>query len=527
MAEQSVAPPEVRLILSRPCYPLGGTVVGTVLIPAGLKRNESVHVHVAGYGRIDGRWHNIERYGKLYRAAGDGYAQTHPLLLDDSKYLGEASYDPYESEPTVVCHWATNVLNLNDIPSSHDEDDRTWEKQKPRALLISNHPTASSSTAAARAIHIENDLEVPELDHCNDDDEMEQGEDIGSNDERKPAKIQLYNEDGLAFTFRVDIPWDVPPTANLACCRYFYTAVVTAKDASGKRFVVQAPFTLLSTARAPPIQNQQLGRTSVKMGTCTAMAHPRGLPCHVPVTALHEPAQISARRRFRHGDTAVQTLRVTSNDNGRPCCLLSMVGLSTLYPGGQVLLQFDFTPALVLGNENDNNNAEEQQKMLPCFQVCACLEGEELAIQRASGGMEVGEGATRRTRYNVFDSAHERVEPGYTDTISMTFILPLDAPCTLQTDIVQVLVRCKVDLTVGRMENDKVVGYDTLQLEVPCQVVHQEPQENDIETADDEDDPDDLLSELFESDAGTEPKFATRDIRTDLLMLSKHMIRSH
>jgi hypothetical protein len=158
------------------------------------------------------------------------------LLLDDSKYLGEASYDPYQSEPTVVCHWATNVLNLNDILSSHDEDDRTWEKQKPQALLISNHPTAKSSTSTAEAIDIENDLELPELDQCNDDDEKEEKEeDIGRNDERKiPAKRQPYHEGGLAFTFRADIPWDVPPTANLACCRYFYTAVVTAKDASGK-----------------------------------------------------------------------------------------------------------------------------------------------------------------------------------------------------------------------------------------------------------------------------------------------------
>ena len=99
-----------------------------------------------------------------------------------------------------------------------------------------------------------------------------------------------------------------------------------------------------------------------------------------------------------------------------------------------------------------------------------------------------GDGTARRTRSYAFDSAHVRVEPGCTDSVSLQLWLPLGCPVSLRTDLVKVVTTCKIVLTVkkgaaasgeeggGGGSGEEGAGgapqYDFLTLEMPCRVVH-------------------------------------------------------
>jgi len=188
------------------------------------------------------------------------------------------------------------------------------------------------------------------------------------------------------------------------------------------------------------------------------MAHSSGLPCHVSTDEIYAPqGRVSINRHASlssrlHGGSwnNNKTLRV-ADPRGRLCCVLTAMGVSPcLYPGSNILLQLDFPT---------------QGFEVACHQVSACLEGQEMAF---------GGGAPpRRTRSYLFDTAHERVEMGTTERVSLHLSLPLDGPCTLETDLVKVTTTCRIDLTVEdattSANNNK---YSNLRLDLPIQVLH-------------------------------------------------------
>lgn len=309
----------------------------------------------------------------------------------------------------------------------------------------------------------------------------------------------------LLFTFRVDLPLDLPPSINANTCRYFYSAEVLLKTMSQQEKVVRAPFAVTTNPEQPPPPPRQANKpriTSgrVKIGLVEGMAHSIGLPCHLSATERHRPrgqmtvTTSSSRGRVRND---LQTLRV-SNSRGQPVCVLTIVGAAKLTPGSRIHMKWDFP--LRVGGGGD-------------WQPCACLQGEELALYE--------DGTTQRTRSLVLDTCHEYVDPGVTDRVSKTLLLPVDAPCSLQTDVVELSMHVRVEITVK--ENDI---YNNLRLDIPCHVVHSLPQNNVMDHEDEMRVP--PLEELFfGKDAANKGRdFATTDIFPDLKILASHIHKS-
>jgi hypothetical protein len=309
----------------------------------------------------------------------------------------------------------------------------------------------------------------------------------------------------LAFTFRVDIPLDLPHSIGCTTCRYHYTADVLIQTATQQR-VIKTPFQVWTNPDQPPRlprsrshqglwkqnntnntnNNSAISGARVKFGIVAAMAHSNGWPSHLSATELHRPkGQMTVVQRTRRDD--VQTLRV-ANSQGKSVCVVTVIGGAKLTPGSQIHLQWDF--------------ADDAQ--IPCHQVAACLMGEELAVHE--------DGSTTRTQSYVFDTCHEWVDPGITQRVSKTMLLSMDAPCGLCTDIVDLSIQCQIDITIKEKEE-----YNNLRLQLPCQVVHCLEDKTKL-LDDDEEEKTMSLSELLR--LPPDPDFPQNDIAVDLKTLA-------
>jgi hypothetical protein len=430
--------PNVELTLSRLSYPLGGTVVGSIRIFSDKHNIDSLRsvvssavVYVAGFCRIDPRWHNVAQYSKMY-------GTRHPQLEELYSKFDPALLSQGED---YVCFWATQGLELLDLK------ERTVGKYE-----------------------------------------------------------KMQNQ--LLFTFRVDLPLDLPPSIHANTCRYFYSAEVllkTMKTKSEEEKVVKAPFVVTTNPEQPPPPPRQDNKPQVtsgrvRIGRVEGMAHSIGLPCHLSATERHRPrgqmtVNTSSSRGVRNN---LQTLRV-SNARGQPVCVLTVVGAARLTPGSRIHMKWDF-PLRVGGGWQ------------PCYQVSACLKGEELALYE--------DGTTQRTRSLVLDTCHEYVDPGVTDRVSKSLLLPVDAPFSMQTDVVELSMHVQVEITVK--ENDI---YNNLRLDIPCHVVHSLQQDNDM-YHEDEMRVQPLEELFFGKDADKGRDFATTDIFPDLKILASHIHKS-
>ena len=183
----------IEVLLSRPSYRLGGSVVGTIRL-IGKKDVDprawfqSARLYVAGRCRVDGRWHNPDTYKQIY-------GQHHPHLKDHVDMETATSSD-------TICFWATNVVNLLEL------EERTvgqWKDVNPRAMILKSGLLRECETAAY--------------------------EDHHSPEESTRAPLESQH---LAFTFRVDLPLDIPHSAVAACVRYSYSVVVSAMTVSNE-----------------------------------------------------------------------------------------------------------------------------------------------------------------------------------------------------------------------------------------------------------------------------------------------------
>jgi hypothetical protein len=447
--------PYVEVHLSRRAYPLGGSVVGTVLIRQPSRDNSkkeaaeeperqplrsllsNVVVYVAGFCKIDPRWHNVAEYSKIY-------GKVHPFLqLLYSNFDPELLQQPNGDE--TVCFWATDGLELLELT---ERTEGKWER-------------------------VGND---------DDDDEV------------------------LAFTFRVDIPSDLPHSINATTCRYFYTADVLIKSSpQQQQRILKNPFLVCTNPQHEPREQQQqkdkVISSRVKFGTCSGMAHSIGLPCHLSATEVNRPRGQMTVALQRPQNLKEQTLRV-SNALGQPACVMTVVGATKLTPGSRLHLQWDFPETMSRG-------------WIPCHQVSACLMGEEFAVYE--------DGKKTRTQSYVFDTCHEWVDPGVTHRVSKSLLLAMTAPCNLYSDVMESSIRCQVDITVK--ENGE---YNNLRIELPCNVVHAfetfdediyEQEENQMQPLSE------MLGLGLSADAG-DGSMSTEGILHDLKSLALQMERS-
>lgn len=297
--------------------------------------------------------------------------------------------------------------------------------------------------------------------------------------------------------------------------------------------IVNTPFSILTPLSGNILSEEQwVSAPRIRLGSCTAMAHSAGLPCHVSATDIYRPRGATTVNRnvnllstIQKGN--VQTLRI-ADPHGMPCCILTALGSQVMNPGGHLLLQFDFP----------STTTSSWVHHIPCHYVSVCLQGEEVALYE--------DGSTNRTRAFMLDTAYQVVESGYTERVSLNVHVPLDCPCTIRTDLVKITVQCRIDISVGTNGN-----YTNLQFHLPCTVAHSPTEdemsmENEFGDNDDVADtpleelilgttatttatPDDdaLLLSVVEKDSWKQPttsSFQTRDIRRDLKVLSLQMV---
>ena len=555
--------PRIELILSRPRYRSGGVVVGTVLIsaPPGSRSIEelrrSIHtakLYLSGHTRIDPRWHTTATLTDLYGSHPHLSSRSLPKGVEQRAVravFGDCRDGVHVEGGGIVCFYASNVVDLIgkgctlvDRPE-HIGDDGTMSDKY-------------ACYASMRRGSKETNTEEEE-----DKDKEVSGMNTTSVQPNAHGRQQQHQQQYLAFTFRSKLPDDAPPSAATASARYFYSAVLCVEMGpyeSDPTIVIQTPFEVAHSRANIGMGNdnntssfkgiQSGGR--VKVGTLHAISHPNGLPCYVSPTDWNQPAKLSVDRDFgtcsRTTGTDVRSLRVT-DQNGCPCCVLTLVGASVMRPGGRAEIRCDFDEEVILRREShsmtydDNEDAAEKDdsppRILPCYRVSVLLQGEEIALNE--------DGTSRRTRSYAFDAKHALVEPGCTDSVSLGVRLPLDCPISIHTDLVKVTSTCKIVLTVKKnaQGGDATPGgskYDFLTLEVPCVVQH--------DAFGNDDEQEDMLQErgtggndtahllgycLHTGKDGQEYKdgptswrgdFFADDIMNDLKMLSMYMVRS-
>jgi len=484
--EKAVPVPEVEIVLSRPSYRIGGTVVGTVRVfwknndeglPPPREVLHSLDLFLVGRCRLDPRWHNAKDFQKMYRGSGPSLLQALPQ-------------SPAERNNTIPI-WSTEPVNVLEL---YERREGRWDDVKPKPIRLPNRkqgnhakkPSVSASSSYSTISDAEERLEDRQL----------------------------------AVTFRAELDYHLPHTMSCSSCRYFYTVVVRmwCSDEDQPRWT-QMPFTVLTKAPDDMTDNNHhpneglYADTPVQQGDCQIMVHSSGLPGALTASELHQyDGQLTVNRigpaLYRHvrrqDPRHLQTMRV-ADPQGRSVCILSIIGATPICPGSRFLLKFDFA-------KTDSDN------WVPCYQVSACLQADEFAI-RPAGPKRV------RTRHHQFDTAIETVDPECTDRVCLDLLLPLDAPCTIETDAVSIATQCIVDIVIeaGR-------GYQNLRLEVPCQVVdglaayERNDGEEDIRQTP-------SIAELLGHGPGaddtydeSDPQyFRTRDISEDLKLLSLHM----
>jgi len=521
-------------------------------------------------------------------------------------------------EVTAAVQGAAAAASAADVDDDDDTGSRTTRDAKAsRASPRGNNSTASAGIVRVHRNHGNDDDDDDDDDDDNDidsekisDDENENDNDNGNENQKnqknqKSSKAKSkdgskssdfdasLHKDILAFTFRVDIPMDLPHSVYATTCRYYYTANVLVKTATQQQIlkrnfrVVMPVFVGNNNNNNNNNYNNYNGRernpgdelavqssARVKVGQCLGLAHSNGLPCHLSATEIHRPkGQLVVQQSYNHNHNNhnnnnnnyydVQTLRV-SNTRGRPVCILTIVGSQTLSPGSRVHLQWDFPKQFRQpqkqqpynhrdnnNNNNDNNGDRDDVRWIPCYQVCACLQGEEYAIYE--------DGSKKRTQSFLFDTCHEWVEPGVTDRVSKTLWLSSSSggggsdgaegsvashfeggapPCDLKTDVMEVSTWCRIDIAVCEQEetagnsynnNNASSGgggggaYNNLSLRIPCKVRHRSSfncmQQQEQEMLEQQVPP---LNELLDIEHKNEA-FPIGDIRSDLKVLSLTM----
>ena len=537
--------PFIEVILSRSSYRVGESVVGTIrLVPPSTTTTTATnsknprdvfsdsYLFVAGYCRVDPRWHQASEYAKVYESR----AVHHKLQnRQHSSSGGVVLIDEH-----CICFWTSEVILLSEL------QERTigrWEDVKPKPIIGKRIGSDESATSNGVNPSARNGHQDPNNDKKST-----------SNGSLSSYPTKSLNQQQLAFTFRAELPINLPHSVQANSCRYFYTVMVGTRvklPSTRKQWLRHGtPLRVLSLRPdQPPPQPQQSTRPTIyPIGSCTAMAHSVGLPCHVSATELHQPTgQILVNRRGlrsmtrRNPDAAaqnLQTMRITDLQ-GIPCCVLTVMGVSTTSPGSRMVLKFDFP--------RGNNQTTSSTSWTPCYQVSASLEGHEIAI---------GVDGTQRKRAQayLFDTAHATVDPDCTERVNLSLLVPLDAPTTVQADVVEVSVKCTIDITVG---SSKTLTYSNLRLELPCRIVHSLSEYEVVLSGEDEDqDEDDAYlklpldelilgpsyrssgSDCYLSDdpplietaalrvtqeANHPSSFVTKDIQQDLKMLSLRM----
>ncbi|GKY93086.1 hypothetical protein MPSEU_000276900 [Mayamaea pseudoterrestris] len=459
---------QVEVVFSRPAFRQGGTLVGSVRVTRDDTNNASIIPPRNLIKSLDfcvmGRCRLDPRWHNVKEY------QDAQLVAKKSLIWG------MDHDKNSVCFWATQPIDLMEY------QERTvgrWDDVKPKPILLEEGDETNVSVA----------------------------EEISLEDHQ------------LAFTFQANLPVSLPHSMQGTSCRYYYAVVIKLLLRSQKNARwIQTPFLVLT--KHPDFDHiaddDSASLRKFRLAPCQAVVHSSGLPCFVTAAELHHPggtltvnqhgaSQFSNVRR--DDPKHLQTMRV-ADPSGEPVCILTLLGASVMHPGSRVKLTFDFPLT---------------KDWVPCHQVCACLQGEEIAIRR--------DGSCKRSRSYLFSTAHEYFDPKCIERVTLELLLPLDAPCSIKTDVVAISIRCLVDISVE--QPGKEGDFQNLRLEIPCEVTHSvaayERTDDDARLRDNLS-IDELLGdgngEQLDKDPTNPASFQNVGISEELKILSMHMAES-
>lgn len=495
------------------------------------------------------------------------------------------SHLPSSKESNTICFFMTNVLELLDLPErpgSFHGDINPFQPLHLPDLNVFRDATNQGNDYA----DIE-DIDSKEVDeeYSNDDDSSSNEHDSssysssrGDSDEgiehqyREPSgnttmsSLPTWQEimsptkpctnpptspqverNQIAFSFRTELPYDLPPTLSAECVKYFYSAVLVVTTATREILVATCPFAAL-TANSPYLVPQNSDKVAtaarVYVGELHAVAHSKSLPTLISSTDTTKLSQLNVianppvrsilSRRTAEQRTSTHKIQ---DSNGGLCGWMTLVGLGgPISPGTRLSVVVDFP--------NSFSDDYAFTRIIGCHRVCCGLVGEEYAICETGVAVTGNLPSTtvkRKTRSYVFDSAYEIVEFGHTDRISMGLLLPSHCPITVKTDLVEVTVTLKVEFIVDRASfttdtigenNSSSSGKDLsdlgiISLDLPCEVVHsgiglnEDPEDNDEEG----DNISSNVSSAWRYDIVKEDIFDESDL-PDLAVLSLEMINN-
>jgi hypothetical protein len=595
------APVRVKIILSRPAYRIGGVVVGTILCylddlhgntsgrssqrQSGTTRRtlrndilQFLQFQMVGKCRLDPRWYHEPMD---YEGLDNGIVVTSdndhlnpmgflplPALTREAKRGGVRRSIRHDKE---LYFWTTTPINLLELP---ERTSGSWRELRPKPIRL--HYDDDSIDADA-----------------NDDSALiHDVSDVDNNE----SELIFENGRQLAFTFRIDLPTinnqkQFPPSITTAACRYSYSILVGAATAGavGASFNPKSKRTPLVDVHWTEAQVTLLTPEPLIIPSAIkalphqprvhVMAHSNGLPTYLTVSELHElPGKIVAHRNeaaayrnlYYHNRSSMntasiapETMRVTDPQTGRPVCILTIIGRPLLSAGSRLLLRFEFphvaaanTAFVFRDNHSDGAAYSQEPNWLPCYQICACLQGEELAVHRPTGGVVGSAPApqTTRTKRHVFATAHERLDPECAECVSFQLLVPHDAPCSVSTNRLESTTICILDFAVPdatkqvpvpaapmvtseprRSANEAhlslatktvPISFRNLRLELPCPIYH--AVEAFEMPDDDDDDNKEKMEQLFRkaTDADTKHSsnhFSFEGVQKDLQTLSMVM----
>ena len=278
----------------------------------------------------------------------------------------------------------------------------------------------------------------------------------------------------------------------------------------------ECPFSVLTVDRDHASWNEEKEDLASCKPRISVVSHGDTILCTLRSTEIHDASGLGQLTVHCNGPTMFrpvslasaqdcQSMRV-SDPSGKPVTVLTVLGASKLSPGSRLLLQFDFP---------DMEKVERNSWAL-CYQASACLQGEEMALQRESRGALP---KRHRARKLLLSTAHEVLDPVCTERVCLTLLVPSDAPCSVSTDVMEISIWCVVDLTVGTSSSSSsnAAGHQNLRLEIPCMVGH--PKSAFESQIHEDDRVDDIVDESVDS-------FYSNDIRRDLRQLS-HAVLKH
>mmetsp|Transcript_7967 Transcript_7967/g.15002 ORF Transcript_7967/g.15002 Transcript_7967/m.15002 type:complete len:564 (+) Transcript_7967:60-1751(+) len=547
---------KIRLFLSRRIYSTESSVIGCVLVPPDLQIS-SLNIYVAGRGRLDSRWHDVQSVKKYYgtHPCHDDLPNWVERFVEESYFLNPAARkksnaaagslssksDKSNFETESICFWSTNVLTLYDqqglqVPyvGEHSIDSRNEDESVPLAMSGSDwfqrasqfleilhgneedhhgdsvYRGDSSSSSGDSYSSDDNDS-----DNDNDSDRSSDGASSctssnshGHDDETRDVQGKSGNScnNGKYFTFRCDLPADISPTVNATSVRYYYSVVVYALCSDGKSIVVQAPFTVVSPGEKIGNTNDGM-KTKISIGSVYALSHCSPYLLPLSLAYKSEPWSVSVcRKRHGHGvDASTNHKTITVGENGCVCGWLTIMGGGRMAPGDCIDLRFIVA-----------TTATHEYDMLPCYQVSACLQGAEYAININKD--------RAKCRSYIFDTDFERIYPGASNLISLSLNLPEQCPGTISTDFVEICVTCRIDFTVKAKNSS---SFRFLTVEFPCSVVCGATKEED----DDEDRrlPASLENQILDlkwpaaTDHAVERRIVSSEVISDLNMLSLYL----